>query len=123
MDKTLLMILPWHLYLMASLYILAGINHFRVPRIYVKMIPSSLPSPKLLNALSGAAEIILGILLCIPSVSSFAAWGIIALLIAIFPANVYMYTNEKAAMGLPKWVRLIRLPLQLALIYWAFLYA
>jgi len=116
------MTLPWHLYLMASLYILAGINHFRVPRIYVKMIPSSLPAPKTLNTVSGLAEIILGILLCIPTVSAFAAWGIIALLIAIFPANIYMYTNEKAAMGLPKWVRLIRLPLQLALIYWAFLY-
>jgi uncharacterized membrane protein len=116
------MLLPWHLYLMAFLYILAGINHFRVPRIYVKMIPSALPSPKTLNTLSGAAEITLGILLCIPTVSSYAAWGIIALLVAIFPANVYMYTNEKAAMGLPKWVRLIRLPLQLLLIYWAYLY-
>ncbi|RDI12127.1 DoxX family protein [Flavobacterium sp. AG291] len=116
------MALPWHLYLMALLYILAGINHFRVPRIYMKMIPPSLPSPKSLNIISGVAEIILGILLCIPVASAFAAWGIIALLIAIFPANVYMYTNEKAALGLPKWVRLIRLPIQLVLIYWAFLY-
>lgn len=116
------MALPWHLYLMALLYILAGINHLRVPRIYMKMIPPSLPSPKSLNIISGAAEIILGILLCIPAVSAFAAWGIIALLIAIFPANLYMYTNEKAALGLPKWVRLIRLPIQLVLIYWAFLY-
>ncbi|MFD2601163.1 DoxX family protein [Flavobacterium suzhouense] len=113
---------PWHLYLMALLYILAGINHFRVPRIYIKMIPAFLPVPKILNLISGAAEVILGILLCIPAASAFAAWGIIALLIAIFPANVYMYTNEKAAMGLPKWVRLIRLPIQLVLIYWAFLY-
>lgn len=116
------MALPWHLYLMALLYILAGINHFRVPRIYMKMIPPSLPSPKSLNIISGVAEIILGILLCIPAASAFAAWGIIALLIAIFPANVYMYTNEKAALGLPKWLRLIRLPIQLVLIYWAFLY-
>lgn len=116
------MALPWHLYLMAFLYLLAGINHFRVPRIYIKMIPSSLPSPKLLNTLSGVAEIILGLLLCIPAVSSWAAWGIIVLLVAIFPANVYMYTNEKAAMGLPKWLRLVRLPLQLVLIYWAYLY-
>lgn len=122
MSKTLLMALPWHLYLMGFLYVLAGTNHFRVPRIYMKMIPSVLPAPKTLNTVSGLAEIILGILLCIPVVSSFAAWGIIVLLIAIFPANVYMYTNEKAAMGLPKWVRLVRLPLQLALIYWAYSY-
>ncbi|PZR19232.1 MAG: DoxX family protein [Flavobacterium psychrophilum] len=116
------MALPWHLYLMALLYILAGINHFRVPRIYMKMIPPALPAPKMLNLISGAAEIILGILLCVSATSAFAAWGIIALLIAIFPANVYMYTNEKAAMGLPKWVLFIRLPVQLVLIYWAFLY-
>lgn len=116
------MALPWHLYLMAALYILAGINHFRVPRLYVKMIPSALPAPKALNIISGAAEAISGILLCIPAVSSFAAWGIIAMLVAIFPANVYMYTNDKAALGLPKWIRLIRLPLQLVLIYWAYIY-
>ena len=116
------MILPWHLYVMAVIYILAGLNHFRVPRLYIKMIPASLPSPKILNILSGAAEFILGTLLCIPLVSVYAAWGIIALLVAIFPANIYMYTDDKAALGLPKWARLIRLPLQLLLMYWAYIY-
>lgn len=122
MDKTLIMALPWHLYLMAIIYILAGINHFRVPRLYIKMIPPALPFPKVLNIISGMAEILLGVLLCIPATSTFAAWGIIILLVAVFPANLYMYTNEKAAMGLPKWVRLLRLPLQLVLIYWAYMY-
>lgn len=116
------MVLPYSLYLMAFLYILAGINHFRVPRLYVKMIPPALPAPKMINIVSGAAEIILGVLLCVPQLSSFAACGIIILLIAVFPANVYMYTNDKAALGLPKWVRLLRLPLQLLLMYWAYLY-
>jgi uncharacterized membrane protein len=116
------MALPWHLYLMASLYILAGINHFRVPRIYARMIPPALPAPKTLNIISGLAEIVLGILLCISQTTAYAAWGLIILLVAIFPANVYMYTNNKAAMGLPKWIRLIRLPLQLLLIYWAYIY-
>lgn len=89
--------LPWHLYLMASLYILAGLNHFRVPRIYTRMIPPYFPAPKALNSISGLAEIVLGILLCIPQTSAYAAWGIIALLIAIFPANVYMLQDKKAA--------------------------
>ncbi|MES2811322.1 MAG: MauE/DoxX family redox-associated membrane protein [Bacteroidota bacterium] len=114
--------LPWHLYVMALIYIGAGINHFRNPRIYQKIIPPYLPNPKLLNWLSGLAEIILGIGLCIPFLSKYSAWGVIALLIAIFPANLYMLQNEKATLGLPKWIRLIRLPVQLALIYWAFLY-
>jgi len=87
------------------------------------MIPPAFPLPKLLNIISGAAEIALGIMLCIPSTSSYAAWGIIVLLLAVFPANVYMYTNDKASLGLPKWVRLLRLPLQLLLIGWAWLYA
>lgn len=116
------MILPWHLYLMASLYFMAGLNHFRVPRVYIRMIPSSFPNPKMLNLLSGTAEIILAILLCIPALRSFAAWGIIALLIAVFPANIFMLTDKKASLGIPKWILLFRLPLQLVLIYWAYCY-
>lgn len=114
--------LPWHLYLMAAIYILAGLNHFRNPRLYIKIIPPYFRNPELLNKLSGIAEIIFGIALCIPLFTSVAAWGIIALLIAVFPANVYMYQNEKAGLGLPKWLRLLRLPLQLGLIFWAYQY-
>ena len=114
--------LPWHLYVMAFLYGIAGINHFRNPKVYLKIIPPYFPNPKLWNFISGFAEIVLGVGLCIPMLSSYAAWGIILLLVAIFPANLYMFQNEKAALGLPKWIRLLRLPLQLVLIYWAFLY-
>ncbi|MWB94559.1 DoxX family membrane protein [Flavobacterium sp. GA093] len=114
--------LPWHLYLMALLYILAGFNHFRNPKMYIKIIPSYFSNPKLLNILSGAAEIILGILLMLSFTTHFAAWGIIALLIAVFPANLFMYQDKKASFGLPKWVLLLRLPLQLLLIVWAYQY-
>jgi len=116
------MIFPWHLYVMALLYFVAGLNHFRKPRLYAKMIPPFFPNPKLLNILSGLAEIGLGILLCIPATSAYAAVGIIALLIAVFPANLFMYLNEKANLGLPKWVLLMRLPLQIILIIWAYKY-
>lgn len=116
------MSLPWHLYVMAFLYIVAGINHFKNPRLYLKIIPPYFQNPKFLNHLSGFVEIFLGIGLCIPLVKSFAAWGIILLLIAVFPANLYMYQNEKAALHLPKWILLIRLPLQGILMYWAFIY-
>ena len=116
------MAVPWHLYLMASLFILAGLNHFRVPKIYLRMMPHYLPAHKSLNYISGAAEIILGVLLCLQETTVAAAWGIIVLLIAVFPANLYMYTNPKAALGLPKWLRLLRLQLQLLLIEWVYLY-
>lgn len=116
------MTLPWHLYVMAAIYILAGLNHFRVPRLYQRMIPPALPSPKALNIISGVAEILMGMALCIPASSNLAAWSIIILLVAIFPANVYMLINERAGMGLPKWILVMRLPLQLVLIAWAYLY-
>ncbi|SHG38765.1 Uncharacterized membrane protein [Flavobacterium segetis] len=113
---------PSHLYIMALIYFVAGVNHFRNPRIYIKIIPPYFPNPKLLNIISGAAEMILGIALIIPSLSNFAAWGVIALLAAIFPTHLYMYFDKKAGMGLPKWVLLLRMPLQLGLIYWAYQY-
>lgn len=107
---------------MAFLYIIAGINHFRSPRMYIRIIPDSFPNPKLLNILSGLAEIVLGILLMVPSLTHFAAWGIIALLIAVFPANLFMYQNKKAGFGLPGWLLFLRLPLQLLFIFWAYQY-
>ena len=114
--------LPWHLYLMALLYIMAGLNHFRKPRMYLKIIPPYFPKPELLNKITGFAEILLGILLCFPLFTKFAAAGIIVLLIAVFPANLYMYQNPKAGFGLPKYVLLLRLPLQAILMIWACFY-
>ncbi|MFB3387468.1 DoxX family protein [Flavobacterium sp. LAR06] len=114
--------LPWHLYLMAFLYIIAGINHFRSPGMYIRIIPPIFKNPKLINTLSGAAEILFGVLLMFPFSKRFAAWGIIALLIAIFPANLFMFQDKKAGFCLPKWILFIRLPLQIILIYWAYQY-
>lgn len=114
--------LPWHLYVMALLYIVAGCNHFRTPKIYHKIIPPYFSNPKQINFISGLSEVILGTSLCFPSLSKYVAWGIIFLLIIIFPANLYMYLNEKASLGLPKWTLLLRLPVQLVLIFWAFQY-
>ena len=114
--------LPWHLYAMALLYILAGINHFRVPRLYKKIIPSYLPNHGLLNVLSGAIEVVLGVALLIPFLTIYAAWGVMLLLIAVYPAHIYMITHTSASMGLPRWVLFFRLLLQLVLLYWAYIY-
>lgn len=113
---------PWHLYLMAFIYIFAGINHFRKPKIYERIIPPYFPNAKMLNLLSGVAEIVFGILLMFPSYSKFGAWGIIVLLIAFFSVHIFMLQDKKAGFGLPKWVLWLRIPLQFVLIYWAFLY-
>lgn len=115
--------LPWHLYLMAFTYTIAGINHFRSPRLYEKIIPPYFHNSKLLNILIGFAEITLGITLCIPLLSSYSAWGVIALLLAVFPTHFHMYSSEKARMGIPKWVLFLRIPLQFFLMYWAYQYS
>lgn len=116
------MSLPWHLYLMALLYLLAGINHFRKPRLYQKIIPPFFKNPKLVNQLSGLVEIVLAIALCIPMLTPYAAWGVIVLLLAIFPANIHMFLDKRASLGLPQWVLFLRLPLQFLLIFWAYEY-
>jgi len=117
MDK------PWHLYVMAVFYILAGINHFRKPDVYYKIIPPFLTNKKFINEISGLLEIMFGIYLCIPIFSNLAAISIIILLALIFPANIYMLINEKASLGFPKWVLYLRLPIQFILMYWASQYA
>lgn len=108
------------LFVMGFAYIVAGANHFRNPEFYLKIMPPYLPAPLALIYISGVAEIALGILVLVPRTRSLAAWGIIALLVAVFPANIYMYHHGGAAYGTKDWVLLARLPLQLLLIYWAY---
>ncbi|WPP50826.1 DoxX family protein [Catalinimonas niigatensis] len=109
------------LYLMAALYILAGINHFISPKMYLKITPEWVPYPDKVNLLVGTAEIVLGILLLFPESRATAACGIILLLLAIFPANVYHYQKARRK-GKGVWLTLIRLPVQALLVYWAYLY-
>ena len=108
------------LYAMAALYVVAGVNHFLRPRMYERIIPPYLPAPDVLNYAAGVAEVVLGVALLFPATRPYAAWGIIALLIAVFPANLYMYQQGTA--GIPSWALLLRLPLQGALIAWAWWY-
>jgi uncharacterized membrane protein len=109
------------LYLFGTLFILAGINHFWSPAFYEKMLVGFLPYPSTLNYLSGAAEILGGVGLMLPDTRKFAAWGLIVLLIAVFPANINMALHHEqwdfsAAM------LYLRLPLQFLLIWWAYQY-
>jgi uncharacterized membrane protein len=108
--------------LMAALYIVAGALHFVLTPTYVRIMPAYLPDPVLLVRISGAAEILGGIGLLVPLTQTAAAWGIIALLIAVFPANLTMVLDHARFPTVPLWAAWLRLPLQLPLIYWAWLY-
>jgi uncharacterized membrane protein len=105
----------------AALFVVGGVGHFVATDFYVKMMPPYLPLHRTLVLLSGVIEIVLGILLLVPKTSRFAAWGLIALLIAVFPANIHVYRHQEM-FPLPSIVHLLRLPLQGVLILWAYSY-
>lgn len=114
--------LPWHQYLMAVLFILAGVNHFRKPKMYERIMPPYIPAPGSMVVLSGVFEMVFGFMLLNPETQSIAAWGIILMLLAFFTVHIHMLTDERASMKLPKWVLIARIPLQFLLIYWAYQY-
>jgi uncharacterized membrane protein len=107
---------------MSLLYVAAGIYHFAKPAMYISIMPAWLPYHAALVQISGIAEILLGILLLFTQTRKIAAWGIIALLVAVFPANVQMLINYLHAHNPYTWIAIIRLPLQLVLIWWAWLF-
>jgi uncharacterized membrane protein len=106
-------------YLLAIFMVGAGTMHFVRPDFYTKIMPPYLPWHLELVYLSGFFEAALGLLLLIPRFSRLAAWGIIALLIAIFPANIYVYQHQELLPASPL-VHLLRLPLQAVFILWAY---
>ena len=109
-------------YLFGLMFILAGANHFIKPEFYLPMMPPYIPAHELMVILSGIAEMILGLLLLVPKVSRLAAWGLVALLIAVFPANLHMALHSEQFPDIPQMGLWIRLPLQGVMIWWAWLY-
>lgn len=113
------------LYLMGIFYVFAGVMHFVNPGFYMPMMPPYLPAHYFLVLLSGVAEVALGVAVLVPAYRSLAAWGIIALLVAVFPANLHIALNNvplagaSEGAGIWNWVRL---PLQAVLIAWAYWY-
>ena len=114
--------LPWHQYALGFLMIFAGFYHFKKPKIYQKIIPPYLPGKSTLVLISGALEMILGLMLLNPATQEIAAWGLIGLLILFLPVHIYMLQDKNASLKLPKWLLIVRLPLQFALIYWVYQY-
>lgn len=104
--------------------IIVGITHFIRPEQYARIVPPQLPHPIALVYISGFFEILGGIGLLIPFVSVAAAWGLIALFIAVFPANINQAINSIPIEGIPHHPVLywVRLPFQAVLIAWAYWY-
>ena len=110
--------------ILAVSIIIVGVLHFAISEPFVKIMPPQLPYPLELVYISGGFEILGGIGLLVPPVSRAAAWGLVALFIAVFPANINMAFNHIKLEHIPDspWFHAIRLPLQAVLIAWAWWY-
>jgi uncharacterized membrane protein len=115
---------------MGLLYVVAGVSHFRTPETFERIVPPQLPAPRTLVYLSGVAEILLGAGVLFERTRRKSAFGLVALLVAVFPANVYMATSDDFELGaVPEEYRDLsdlalwaRLPLQAVLVAWAWWY-
>ncbi len=107
-------------YLAALFFVGTGISHFRSPGFFEKIVPPGFGPPNTMVAISGIAEIAGGLGLLVPRLRNSAAWGLIALLVAVFPANIYMafWPERIPGMNFARWMLWVRLPLQGVIIAW-----
>ena len=107
--------------IMSIFYVSVGVNHFTIPEWFLQIVPPWLPYKLELVYISGFLEIIFGVMLLIPATRFYASWGLILLLIAVYPANIYLAQTNGAAMNTTPLVAWGRLPFQfvfIALAYW-----
>jgi uncharacterized membrane protein len=105
---------------LAAIFVVAGVLHFAITDMYVRVMPPYLPWPRELVMVSGVCQLAGGVGLCVPRLRRAAGWGLVLLLVAVWPANLQMYADARASSG-SAWretLLLLRLPLQLVLIWW-----
>lgn len=109
----------WALLALAATFVAAGVAHFVWPERYARTIPPYLPAPLLLVYVSGIFEVLGGVGVLLPATRRAAGWGLVLLLIAVFPANLHMalHAGDFAHLA-PAWALWARLPMQLVFIGW-----
>ncbi|SFI29392.1 DoxX family protein [Halpernia frigidisoli] len=107
-------------YILISILIFAGTMHFVRPFFFIKIMPSYIPFHLKLVYISGLVEILCGLLLIFPQTQTFGAYLAILLFIAVFPANIEMAKDYYITHNKYFWVTVLRLPLQILLILWAY---
>jgi len=105
---------------LAVFFVVAGINHFLNPDFYVAMMPPYLPLHLELVYISGVLEVLGGLAVLLPATRAHAGWGLIALLIAVYPANIHMALNPAEFEDAPAWALYARLPMQFVFMAWAY---
>jgi uncharacterized membrane protein len=109
----------WLRWALAAFMVGVGVLHFTAPDFFVKIVPDYLPAHVLLVMVSGVFEILGGVGILVPRARKAASFGLVALYLAVFPANVNMLLHPEIAPDVPLWVLWARLPLQGVLIAWA----
>ena len=107
-------------WVLAAFFVVAGANHFLNPAPYLAMMPPYLSWHERLIVVSGVAEIAGGVGILIPKMRRLAAWGLVVLLVAVFPANVQVALHGWPGVQIPQWTLWARLPLQGVLIIWVY---
>ncbi len=105
--------------LLGLFFVGSGVNHFLIPKAYRRIVPPGMGDPALLVAVSGVAEIVGGVGVFVPPVRRLSGLGLIALLAAVFPANLHMARNPERFHKIPRWALYGRLPLQPLAMLWA----
>lgn len=108
------------IYIFSIFYISIGIKHFTDLNYFLKIMPPYLPLHKELVYLSGLFEIIFGVMLLFNKTRLIAAWGLILLLIAVFPANIYLAQTNGSVLDISAAVAWWRLPFQAVFIGFAY---
>tara|TARA_B100000575_G_C22523206_1_gene338590 strand:- start:33 stop:371 length:339 start_codon:yes stop_codon:yes gene_type:complete len=106
---------------MSFFYIYVGIDHFNNPNWYVRIVPPIFPYKLEVVYFSGVLEILFGVLLLIKRFRFFASWGLIVLLLSVYPANVYLAVTNGTVLDISSAAAWLRLPFQflfIALAYW-----
>jgi uncharacterized membrane protein len=106
------------LLLLAAAFSYAGVTHFTGPEFFVAIVPPYLPEPLLLVYLSGVAEIAGGVGVLIPRLRRLAGWGLLALLVAVYPANIHMALHPEQFPQMTPMALYVRLPIQFVLAAW-----
>lgn len=114
-----------HVFVIGPIFILAGVLHFIYPDKYIKVMPDYIPNHTAMVFWSGIAEVAGGVGIMIPAMQTISGWGLLALLLAVFPANIEMFVKTYRSKKRPILTLLLflRLPLQFWLMYWVFMAA
>lgn len=105
---------------LAAFFINVGVDHFVNPDFYLNIMPPSFPLHAEAVYISGFFEVVGGIFLLIPRLRKIAGWGLVALLIAVYPANIYMAITPQAFPDIPVTLLYVRLAFQFVFFYWAY---